>query len=666
MTTISDRLLRARRRDFVGREREQSVFRAALEAEELPFLVLDVHGPGGVGKTALLWRFHAMAGERDIPCFQLDGEEVGASPAAFRAALEERGFRDPLPADRPIVLLLDGFERLVSLDPWMRGVFLPGLPVNVLTVRASSVPPSPGWRSDPGWSALHEPMPLRNLGPLESRDLLLRKGVPEEHHDAILQFCHGHPLAMTLVADLILQNPEAGFQPDAAPDVVGPLLERILGECPGPEHRLAVEACAVTRVMTQPLLQEMLETADGHVLFEWLRGLSFAHSRSRGLQLHDLARGALEADLRWRDPDRHRRLVERARRFYAGRLADGSLEVVADYLFLHRAHPLVSALLDEASSAWDVSRARPDEGPALEALARDAGGPAAAEIVAAWLPRQPEAFLAVRDAGGAVRALLMGLALERTEPDDVPDPAVRAARRHLEERAPLRPGERATLFRWWTAEGGPARSRILLEILRHALATPDLAFTMLAVPESEAFGDMPRLPGLDYTSEGRAHAVLGQDWRAVPPGAWLDGLGKGSAAAAPPEAPARPVLALSRSAFEEAVRQGLRDYDAPGSLMRNPVLRSRLVLSECGPDASEADRVAALRRVLREATDSLQFSRRQVKFHKALHHTYIEPAGTQEQVSEQIDVPFSSYRRHLKSGMDRVAEILWHREISTT
>ncbi|MDQ3931134.1 MAG: ATP-binding protein, partial [Chloroflexota bacterium] len=51
---LADRLVAARRRRFVGRENERELFRSALAAPELPFVLLHVYGPGGVGKTTLL------------------------------------------------------------------------------------------------------------------------------------------------------------------------------------------------------------------------------------------------------------------------------------------------------------------------------------------------------------------------------------------------------------------------------------------------------------------------------------------------------------------------------------------------------------------------------------------------------------------------------------
>ena len=95
-STVADRLRGARGRWFVGRAAELELFRCALEAEEPPFSVLFVHGPGGVGKTALLQAFWRRwrrtrgcepvrarpAGRRAVAAGVLGGAGGGARPEA--------------------------------------------------------------------------------------------------------------------------------------------------------------------------------------------------------------------------------------------------------------------------------------------------------------------------------------------------------------------------------------------------------------------------------------------------------------------------------------------------------------------------------------------------------------------------------------------------------
>jgi hypothetical protein len=71
-----------------------------------------------------------------------------------------------------------------------------------------------------------------------------------------------------------------------------------------------------------------------------------------------------------------------------------------------------------------------------------------------------------------------------------------------------------------------------------------------------------------------------------------------------------------------------------------------------------------LRAVVQQAAEALQASPRQAKGYRALYHTYLQPAPTQEKAAELLDVPFSTFRRHLQAGIMRVVETLWQWEIS--
>lgn len=251
-TSLFEKLEMARRQKFVGRSSERELIREALTAEELPFVLLYLFGPGGVGKTSLLREARYLAGQNQIAACLLDGRDLDSSPVTFLSALQQflkapdndAVFETLAQQDGRFLLLVDTAELLLPIDGWLRDTFLPQLPANVLVIIASRNPPSLRWRTDPGWQQLMRVLPLKNLNQEESRAFLMRRQVPAREHGTVLNFTHGHPLALSLVADLFDQQPETIFAPDKAPDIIKTLLDQFLQELPSVDHRTAIEAAS--------------------------------------------------------------------------------------------------------------------------------------------------------------------------------------------------------------------------------------------------------------------------------------------------------------------------------------------------------------------------------------------------------------------------------------
>src|SRR5438067_42129 len=422
-TRLAERLNAARHRQFVGRDGERALFKSALETPELPFNVLYVFGPGGVGKTTLLKEFAYICEQLHIPSAYVDARNVEPTPDAFTGALQQAlgvdAHTSPLDAlavrSGRHVIFIDTFEVLTPCDAWLREVFLPGLPDNALIVLAGRQAPSAAWRSDPGWQNVIHTIPLRNLSPKESLLYLSKRSLPAEQHGDILGFTHGHPLALSLVVDVYAQRGDVPTRPEDAPDVVRVLLEQLVQKVPGPAHRSALEACALVRLTTEELLAEVLRIPDAHDLFEWLRDLSFIDSSRLGIFPHDLARDALVADLRWRNPAWYRDLHHRARNYYANRLQQTTGEeqqrVLFDYIFLHRDNSMVRPFLEWQEGGMMPDVARPGDVPLLVEIVARHQGPESARLAERWFSLQPEGLMVFRDPERQPAGFLFMLAL---------------------------------------------------------------------------------------------------------------------------------------------------------------------------------------------------------------------------------------------------------------
>lgn len=690
ITSLAERLALARRERLIKRVVECELFQSALHADELPFHLLYILGPGGVGKTTLLHEFIELATAAQIAHVYLDGRNLEPSPEFFLVNLQQvLGLIAPTTPLQYLatlrsrfVLLIDTYELLGGLDRWLRNEFLPNLPGNVLVVLASRNPPGLEWRADPGWRQLLRVLPVRNLTLDESRTFLAQRQVPVQQHEVILTFTRGHPLALALIADAFAQHPTMIFQPAEAPDIIAPLLERFIQGTPTPAHRAALEACAIVRLTTEPLLAALLDLPDAHALFTWLRTLSFIEAEWRGLFPHDLAREALTADLRWRNPARYTQLHQRARAYYVTTLAQKDSVVqqqaLSDYLYLDRDHPLVrSSFTWQESGTIFTDSLRPGDSPAILAMIEEHEGAVAARLAAHWLAEQPTGVKVLRDALGTPQGVLLLVALESTSTETrAMDPATAQLWRYLERNAPLRPGERATLARFWLARTtyqgvSPIQSRIFLALVQHALTTPGLAYTFIACADpafwANVFGyiHFTRYQEADFTIAERRYGVYGHEWRRIPAMTWLQMVGTPTAEGEPllpaPQ-PAATYTVLNNDEFAAAVREALRTLHEPTALSRNLLLGTRLVARQAGPDSSTTQRVAALKTLLQQAMAELQTSPREVKLYRALHHTYFQPAITQEQAAELLDLPFSTYRRHLSAGVTYLIEWLQQQE----
>ncbi|MEW6405538.1 MAG: ATP-binding protein [Chloroflexota bacterium] len=693
---LADRLSSARHARFVGREGELDVFETAIQAECLPFFVLHIFGPGGVGKTTLLREFALMSERHGARPVYIDARHIDLSPDAFTRTLitslghtNGASVHDLLDTSpQRTVILVDTYEALTPLDGWLRTNFLPQLPDTVLTVFAGRNPPDAGWQGEPGWQDLVRVISLRNLSQDESRAFLTKRGLPADQQESALEFTHGHPLALSLVAEVFSQRGQVGFRPEESPDVVKTLMERFVQQVPGPAHRAALEACALVRVTTETLLGQMLAMPTSgpasqgvHELFEWLRELSFVESSAEGIFPHDLARETLAADLRWRNPDWYVELHHHARKYYTDRLSQTSglsqQRLMLDTVFLHRENAVIRSFFDwQTTGSMIPYTLEQADVSALEEMVLQHEGKESAKLANHWFEKYPQSVTVWRDVQGKPLGFFMSLPLSLMKDEDAKaDPAVASTRRYLATHAPLRSDEVATLFRFWIAgdtyQGiSPIQSLIFIQVARHYLTTSGLAFTFFPCADPDfwaailGYAELTRLPEADFEVGGKHYGVYGHDWRVMSPAVWIARLAEkevgATGQAAAPQA-AEPAIFLSREDFEGAVKQALQDFARPGGLTGNALLSSRLILDASGKGPRE--RSDALKSKIKEAADELRLHPRDEKLFRALEKTYFHPAPTQEAAAELLDLPFSTYRRHLTSGIQRLTEVLWQCEV---
>lgn len=686
--TLADRLRANRARTFVGRVQETALFRQALRSDPPPFNLLWLHGPGGVGKSALVHRLADEAFDAGRCTVLVDAAGLDPTPDSLTRAV------GPLPAHEGVVLLVDTAERLTPIDGWLRQEFLPALPADTLIVLAGRRPPNSRWRSDLGWAEQLRTVALRDLDPADARTYLIGRGIPAADLDAVLRRTHGHPLALALVSDVWAQRadreqPETGPVSAQMQDIVTVLLERFLDDVPDPTHRRALQVLGHARVTTAALLRATLGPDRAQEAFGWLQGLSFVELGAQGLAPHELARAVLDDDLRWRDHEAWQALHRQIRSCYVSRIVGSTgvdqARATADLLWFHRDSPALSAYTswDTAFSLWSQPAA-PEDLPAILDLVDEHEGQESVTLHRGWWQRQPEAFHVIRREPGAVHGFFVQLRLP-ADPGDDPgdDPVARAAQQLIARSAPLRPGEHARVLRSWIGRDGyhrpsPCHQMLAGVTTRTWLTEPGLAVSVAYATPPQlwtplfAYVDYQRAPDGDVTVAGRDFAAYLHDWRVTPPTAWLelmesrersahgDGSGGDDADVVQRHLRPQPLLVLSREDFATAVKDAFRAANRPTELATNPLLRSRLVADEA-PAAPEAP--ATLRELLVSEVTLLGRDGRRAAAARALEVTYLTPARTQEAAAARLSLPFSTYRRHLGAGLAAVTDALWAREL---
>lgn len=684
---LSEILRTARRQFFVGREKELQLFRSILEQPELNTYILSVYGPGGQGKSTLVNAFTDYCSGQGISYTVIDARELNPTPDSFTAALQnslgnpEKIFDYLQNIKGKFVLLVDTYELLTALDDWMRKEFIPQMPDNVLTVIAGRKPPSSGWTSDAGWQTLMKTIQLRNLTPAESRRYLQKRNIPAPELEKVLDFTHGHPLALCVVADLFDQQPGRSFTPESAPDVVRTLLERFVQKAPSPAHRIALEICAIAKITTESLLQQTMELQDASELFEWLQDLSFIESSGQGLFPHDSAREALCTDLAWRNPDWNKDLHKRIRKYYVNKIDAAGAEEKRNLLYLlaylHRNHPMVKPYLEWQGSIYWIEKMKEADVPAINEMVIKNEGNLSAANFNFWVNHPASTCWVYKSSTVAVDGFMLCLNMSKLqEGEKTTDEVFEKLKLYASKNAGLRKGETGLVFRFWMAaetyqQVSRLQSSIFLTLTQHYFM-PGLAMHFLCCANPSfwqsflSFADMQYIPELDYETGGKSFGIFMHDWRKTAPAAWLELVGQrdaGEKTQPLADAPQMQMMILSEDEFAASVYEALKEYQSDKKLAANPLIRSKLVMGNADGHTDIQILLAALKDCIAEACDSIKDSPKEEKFFRVIFRTFINPVGPQEAVADYLNIPFSTYRRYLRKAVNMVTAHMWTREL---
>ena len=463
--TVADRMVESAGRGWVGREREIDALLSAATADEPPFLVAFVHGPGGIGKSHLVRRL--LDGlPAPVRGAYLDGRDVEPTPRGLRRALGQAlgstaadpdvGALARALAARPTVLVIDTYEALGLLDAWLRTQFLPALPATTLTVLAGRDRPATAWHTTAGWQGLVAEFPLAALSADEADRLLRRRGLDERQARWAGEFAHGHPLALELAAAAVRADPRCTKAERWRPTACWKRSSGSSRPLPSPSSRPR-RPSAGSPSPSSPRCSRRRRPAPLSTSCARCRSRS---RRTTGLLLHDVVRDTVGNDLAMRDPDRRRayrrRAVAHLTEHRPGSTADPWLRT-ADLMFLIENPVLRDACFPSVRPAyWVEPAAQRDRAAVFDIVARHES-PA---VLARWWERHAETFSVARGADGAVAAFVQIAELDRLGSLPADDPVADAWLAHLRDHPPAA-DDRVLVMRRWLGRrvGGAALAR---------------------------------------------------------------------------------------------------------------------------------------------------------------------------------------------------------------
>jgi len=441
---VSERALAA----FAGRAREvEALFQLFEKGGPL---ALYVHGVAGIGKSSLLEVFAARVRSTGGRVVRIDCRTVEPTVHGFLTELSD-ALGEPLLAldevverlssfDERIVIVLDTYEVFRLMDTWIRQVFIPALPVNVRVAIASRNPPSPAWRTTPGWQGLFRSLLLGPLSETEALGYLTLSGIAPDVARRINLIARGHPLALGMAASIVLSEADRPVEEASLHQVMETLSRSYIEAVPDPLTRRALEASSVVRCVTEPLLHALLPEAPPRDTMERLVVLPFVEPGRDGLFIHDAVRSAIASSLATRDPDSHREYRRAAWAYLQNRLrvAHGMepWRYTADLLFLIQNPVLRQAFFPIGPQPLALEPATPDDEPAVHQIVTERAAPER-EALLAWWRYQPDAFRIVRDRDGGACGICVAIcASDVNDAVYASDPIAAAWRRDVLPRGP--------------------------------------------------------------------------------------------------------------------------------------------------------------------------------------------------------------------------------------
>jgi hypothetical protein len=387
---------------FVARESELRIARDVLD-DVTPSRVLYVHGPGGIGKSALLRAVGRLATGAGVALVALDAR---ATPEEF-----DREIAGVLDAPVvPTLVVVDEADLLGSRLAAVRDRLLDALPDTCRLAFGGRAGLDRAWREH-GLDAIVVDVPLRPLSASESARLLVARGVEAALQPEIVAWAQGSPLALTVASTVPTQplGPTAAVALEVR--LTGWLAGRPILDVPSE----VLEVAAIAPVVDARLLAAALPARPTRAAMRQLAALPVVERVGDRAMLHAVLAAAIRARLAQTAPARSRLLTRRIVEHLGSRARLGDIQALIELSQFVTDAQLRQAISNQPSPVLYPDRPRSGE---LATFGRAQGFDRFddwAELVG-WAERGQDYTLVVRRIDGSV--VLFGAFVRAV---DVPD-----------------------------------------------------------------------------------------------------------------------------------------------------------------------------------------------------------------------------------------------------
>lgn len=630
---------------FVGRERALAIARSALEGDG-PTRVIHVHGPGGVGKSALLRAIERQARDLGRPVVHLDGRLVPPTPEGVAAAVAQAAEAD---AD---LLIIDEVDELLPLRFELRDLVRTAVPASTVVVLAGRTAPGREW-FDEGLDQVSADLVVRPLDNTEGRELLGRYGVTEPGAvDQLLTWAAGYPLALTVGANLLGAPPEPMSSNGRLGASAGDSLDQVILDRLGGREVADVDpdvldvACLAPAVDAR-LLAAVLPGRPTRNGLAQLRALSVSEQLGSRTTLHRLVRSALRSRLKETDPDRYRTILLRVADHLHQRAMTEDPMVALELASLIE-NPEVRFGFDPSTSHY-ADFVRPSDIDELAAFSLAADTAWFARF-RRWCEEQPRQAIAVRRATGELAAMSIVCMLSEMPPWAEDDIETGPVLRHVRA---LDQFERAAHMHDTIILEDPADVAACAEVIRvgnagamvGAFGTRNPRYMYVTATQRNDYdGTVPlgyvEVAELRRRDDERELQTLMSDFGPDGVPGQMYAIVLAEQRADPPPSDTNPTGL--------AVLEAVRSFGDDAALAASPL---------APVDGTEAARAAAVRARVEDAlVEAFGSSDADQLLRRAIERTYLDPDGGHGIAQRELHMSRSSFYRHLQKARQQLVD----------